>query len=78
MENKQRIEQLTKYEWVFNQYLRGGEYRGGTLGELQEINSHYLDLFGYEADLSCIVCRSEMMTQVANWYFATKNATINE
>ena len=78
MEDKQRIEQLTKYEWTFNQYLKTGQYFGGNLGELQEINSHHLQLFGTEKDLSCMMCRAEMMTNVAEWYFKVKNKLVNE
>jgi hypothetical protein len=78
VEDRKRIEALNKYEWVFNQFLRSGEYRGGNLGELQEINSHHLALFGREQDLSCNQCRGEMMRNVGEWYFKTKNKLINE
>lgn len=78
MDVNTRLVALSKYEWTFNQYLRSGQYQGGNLGELQDINSHHLALFGREADLSCMMCRGEMMTNVANWYFEQKNKAINE
>lgn len=78
MDAKERVQALSKYEWVFNQFLRSGECQMGNLGEMQEVNSHHLALFGHEADLTCNDCRGHMMRAVGQWYFAAKNSIINE
>jgi hypothetical protein len=74
---KARLETLEKYEWTFNQYLRSGEYRGGNLGELQDINENHYAIFGSYESLSCNHCRGNMMRAVAEWYFENKSKYIN-
>lgn len=74
---KARLETLDKYEWVFNTFLKSGEYSNRPLEELHDINENHREIFGVYGDMCCNDSRARLLRAVAEWYFENKSKYIN-
>lgn len=61
---------LKKWDWAFDQMLHHGGWSGFNMGELEELNNHYYDIFGTYNSITC--CVDTWIPHIAKWYWEHK------